>query len=169
MKRENVIAERVIAQLNRHKQNGFHVDSRLLSEVAKPGLSVLILEAEAEFLSLVWQATEATRPLTPKGQPRTLHDCAGRLIDFDWKFETLIKRGYTWFQQCADIDGKFDIEKVGWVAVTPLVAGEQKYTPNGSYYVYDGVHKSIVVAKRILRREFKYRPIKVLLLEPRRH
>src|SRR5690242_14817341 len=112
MKREDVSAEYVMAQLRRHEKNGFHVDSRLLTEITKPGqLSVLILEAEHEFLSLVWQAIEATLVLTPNGQPRTLRDCAARLIDFDWKFETLVKRGHGWFQQCVDIDNKFDSEK----------------------------------------------------------
>jgi hypothetical protein len=170
VKRESTTREDVEAWLNNHKQSGFHVDSRLLLEITQPGqLSLLTLETEDEFLSLVWQAVDETRPLTPKAQPRSLKDCASRLAFFGWSFEALVHGGFPWFQKCTDIDVAFDFGKVGWIAVTPLVVGELKETPHGNYYIYDGVHKSIVLAKRILRRELQYCAIDVLLLEPRRH
>lgn len=75
MKRESISREDVEARLNNHKQNGLHVDSRLLREIIQPGqLSLLTLETEEEFLGLVWQANYETRPLTPKAQPRSLKD-----------------------------------------------------------------------------------------------
>lgn len=170
MKRESISREDVEARLNNHKQNGFHVDSRLLQAIFQPGqLSLLTLETEDEFLRLVWQAVDETRPLTPKAQPRSVKDCAFRLRFFGWSFEALVGHGFPWFQKCADIDLAFDFGKVGWIAVTPLLAGEQKETPHGSYYIYDGVHKSIVLAKRLLCRELHYCAMEVLLLEPRRH
>jgi len=170
VKRVSISREDVEARLNSRKENGFHVDSRLLHAIIQPGqLSLLMLETEDEFLRLVWQAIPETRPLTPKAQPRSLKDCASRLALFDWNFEALVRDDFPWFQKCTDIDLAFDFGKVGWIAVTPLVAGEQKETPHGSYYIYDGVHKSIVLAKRILRGELQYCAIEVLLLEPRRH
>ncbi len=170
MKREEISREAATASLREHKEHGLHVDSRLLREIDQPGqVALLILETENEFLDLVWQAVPATRPLTPQGHPRSLRDCASRLASVGWSFEALVEAGYPWFQTCNIIDRAFDIDKVGCVAVTPLVATEAQDTPHGTYYVYDGVHKSIVLAKRLLRREVQYAPMKALLLEPRRH
>ncbi len=170
MKRKELPREAVAARLREHQERGFHVDSRLLREVHHPGqLSLLTLETEGDFLGLVWQSVEATRPLTPPGQPRSLQDCAFQLRHFQWTFNSLVLAGYEWFQKCVAIDGAFDLEKFGWVAVTPLVAGELRETPHGSHYVYDGVHKSIVLAKRLLRGELQYSPVEALLLEPRRN
>jgi len=155
--------------LERHQASGFHVDDRLWDEVDKPGEMFLdVLATREEFLRLVWQSTPATRPLTPMGEPRTLLDCAGRLSTFGWEFQTLVQDGFKWFRPCADINKAFDYGKVGLIALTPLIESERRETIAGSYYIYDGVHKSIVVAKRLLRRETGYEPVQVLLLTPRR-
>jgi hypothetical protein len=67
-----------------------------------------------------------------------------------------------------DIDRAFDYGKVGLVGLTPVNGPERRETSAGSYYIYDGVHKSIVLAKRLLRGEIEYEPVQVLLLTPRR-
>jgi hypothetical protein len=53
--------------------------------------------------------------------------------------------------------------------VTPLIDGEKRDSPDGTYYVYDGVHKSIVLAKKLLRNELEFKPVELLLLTPRRN
>jgi hypothetical protein len=63
----------------------------------------------------------------------------------------------------------FTFARFGLVAVTPLVPSELTDTPHGSYYLYDGLHRAIVLAKKILRGEVLYVPVDALLLEPRRH
>lgn len=126
------------------------------------------LATKAEFLKLVWQSIDATRSLTPVGEPRTLSDCANRLSAFGWEFQTLVQAGFEWFRRSVDIDAAFDYGKLGLVALTPLNEPERRETPAGNYYIYDGVHKSIVLAKRLLRRETEYEPVQVLLLTPRR-
>ncbi|RPI26791.1 MAG: hypothetical protein EHM61_10635 [Acidobacteria bacterium] len=169
MKREKITVEVAERRLPQHQERGFHVDTRLLQEITKPGQLFLVeLETEKEFLDLVWQANDRTRPLAPCGQPRTLLDCARRLAAFDWSFEVLVYAGYPWFQQCLAIDGDYRSDWFGWVAITPLIPAERSETPRGSYYIYDGVHKSIVLAKRLLRKQTGYQPLEVLLLEPRR-
>jgi hypothetical protein len=62
----------------------------------------------------------------------------------------------------------FDYDKLGLVALTTLNEQEKRETPAGNYYIYDGVHKSIVLGKRLLRGETEYEPVQVLLLTPRR-
>jgi hypothetical protein len=164
-----VDAATVRSILDGHEASGFHVDDRLRGEIDQPGEMYLdVLATREEFLRLVWQSSDATRPLTPVGQPRTLLDCACRLSTFGWEFQALIQAGFEWFRPCADIDKAFDYGKVGLVALTPLIESERRETIAGNYYIYDGVHKSIVLAKRLLRRANGYEPVQVLLLTPRR-
>jgi len=126
------------------------------------------LATKEEFLQLVWQFIPDTRPLTPVGEPRTLFDCANRVSTFGWEFQSLVQAGFEWFRPWVDIDKTFDDGKMGLVAITPLNEAERRETPEGNYYIYDGVHKSIVLAKRLLRGETEYEPVQVLLLTPRR-
>jgi hypothetical protein len=86
----------------------------------------------------------------------------------DGSFKVLFKAGFEWFRPCLDIDKAFDYGKVGLVALTPLNEPGIRETPAGNYYIYDGVHKSIVLAKRLLRGETEYEPVQILLLTPRR-
>ncbi|HKZ53975.1 MAG TPA: hypothetical protein VJ123_00730 [Anaerolineales bacterium] len=170
MRRQDLKVEAAERRLRQHQERGLHVDARLFQEIRKPGqLSLVTLETDDEFLSLVWQAIDDTRPLAPHGQPRALRDCASRLSTFKWSFEVLVRAGYPWFRKCVPIDAAFAFEQFGWVAITPLVRDEQRGTPHGSYYIYDGVHKSIVLAKRLLCGEAQYAPTEALLLEPRRY
>jgi hypothetical protein len=162
-------AASVRAIRERHQASGFHVDERLWREIDQPGEMFLgTLATREEFLRLVWQSIAATRPLTPVGEARTLFDCANRLSTFGWEFQRLVQAGFKWFRRCVDIDAAFDYGKVGLVALTPLNEAERRETPAGNYYIYDGVHKSIVMAKGLLRGETEYEPVQVLLLTPRR-
>ena len=159
----------VRATLERHEASGLRVDQRLWREVDQPGEMFLgTFATREEFLRLVWQSIDATRPLTPVGEPRTLFDCASRLSTFGWEFQRLVQAGFEWFRPCVDIDKAFDYGKVGLVALTPLNESEKRETARGNFYIYDGVHKSIVLAKRLLRGETEYEPVQVLLLTPRR-
>ena len=162
-------ATSVRAILESHQASGLHVDERLWHEIDQPGEMFLgKLATKEEFLRLVWQSIAATRSLTPVGEPRTLFDCASRLFTFGWEFQPLFQVGFEWFRRCVDIDKAFDYGKLGPVALTPLNEQEKRETPAGNYYIYDGVHKSIVLAKRLLNRETEYEPVQVLLLTPRR-
>jgi hypothetical protein len=126
------------------------------------------LPTARELFSLVWQSIDQTRPIGPVGHSRTLRDCALRLSGFGWQFESLVQAGFSGFQTCVDIDAAFDYSKFGWIVVTPLNSRETDETPEGSYYIFDGVHKSIVLAKRLLRQEVEYTSVEALLLTPRR-
>ncbi len=168
VKREVGPAE-VQKDLDCHRAAGFHVDRRLLHEVGQPGKMFMgPMRTLEEFFALVWQSICETRPLAPVRQPRTVRDCAFRLSQFEWSFRTLVDRGYSWFQTCVEIDESFDYSSFGWIALTPLNNHERQETPVGTYLIYDGVHKSIVLGKKLLRREIEYMPLEALLLTPRR-
>jgi hypothetical protein len=75
--------------LKKHATAGFHVDDRLWHEIDQPGEMFLdLLATKEEFLKVVWQSTDATRPLAPVGEARTLFNCASRLSTFGWEFQT---------------------------------------------------------------------------------
>jgi hypothetical protein len=148
---------------------GDHVDSRLLRELDAPGnLHLLTLKTSDEFLSLIWQSNNECRPLAPAGQSRTLYDCVLRLEQHGWSFRKLCEAGYPWFEKCVGIDDSFDISRFHWVALTPCTNGELRESPRGNYYIFDGVHKTMVLAKKLIRNEVAYTPITTLLLTPRR-
>jgi len=126
----------VRAKLEQHRANGLHVDDRLFAEIEKPGEMLIgSVESREDLLNLVWQSIVDTRPLAPVGSTRTLGDCATRLSQFGWQFQTLVTSGFGWFKRCIDIDD---------------------------------AHKSIVLAKKLLRNEITFQAVEVLLLTPRR-
>ena len=166
---KQVDAATIQSILKNHQASGLNVDDRLWNQVQCPGemfLSTLV--TKEEFLILVWQSIPQTRPLAPIGEPRTLRHCAERLSAFSWDFRNLLQGGFGWFEPCVEIDDSFDYGKMGLLTITPLVDSEIRETPTGSYYIYDGVHKGIVLAKRLLRGESPYRAVQILLLTPRR-
>lgn len=167
----------VEAALAAREQCGHHVDPRLIDEIRRDGdMFMLRLEDEASFLSLIWQESNPARLLTPPGAPRTLRDIAERMIREGHTFESLSKghgRPRTdhhpeWFEPCLRIDQGFDFQEIGWFAVVAATDGERKQSPRGSLYLYDGMHKSLVLAKRLLRGETAFQPVDALWLVPRR-
>jgi hypothetical protein len=72
------------------------------------------------------------------------------------------------FKPCVEIDSCFDWRRFGWVAVVAANDEDRRQSPLGSFYVFDGAHKSLVLAKRLLAGETAYRPVEALLLVPRR-
>ena len=155
--------------LNAHQLAGNHVDERLFKQLGAPGdLWLFDLNTREEFLSLVLQSNDACRPLAPSGKPRTLYDCASRLKQYKWSFRNLCGACYSWFDKCVAIDETFDLPRFNWIALTPLTHGELQESPRGAYYIYYGVHKTIVLAKKLIRNELTYTPITALLLTPRR-
>jgi (2Fe-2S) ferredoxin len=171
-------SEEVRRIVREHVQRGHHVDTRLQDTIGKPGNQFLLrLEDEESFLSLIWHEIDSARLLTPKGQPRTLGDVADRLLRDHYTFTSLTRslglpshQHYPdWFKRCLQIDGEFDFRHFGWVAVVAANDAERQQSPLGTFYIYDGAHKALVLAKRLLKKETVYQPIEALYLVPRRH
>jgi hypothetical protein len=159
------------------EKNGLKIDNRLLNEIEKGDLYLILLEDEHSFLSLIWHAIDDSRLLTPQGQPRTLRDVAQRIKDNHYSFKDLSSDlGFNsdqhnpgWFEECKRIDDNFDINKFGWIALTPATEDELRSSPTGTFYIYDGTHKSLVLAKRLLDKSIDFEPLDCLLLIPRRN
>jgi hypothetical protein len=163
--------------LEQHRQAGNKVDEKLMEEVGRQGqLYLLRLEDEGSFLSLVWYQGPRVRLLAPRGEPRTLRDVARRLRQPGDTFEALSgdlgllreEHDPNFFKTCVPIDSRFDYRKFGWVAVVAASDEERAQSQLGSFYIYDGAHKALVLAKRLLAGETKYQSVEALLLVPRR-
>lgn len=167
----------ILARLRDREARGYRVDERLIREVKAEGdLFLFTLDDEESFLSLIWQEIGATRLSTPGGQSRTLRDVAGRMTKKSWTFATLSKpmrfpptqHDPAWFESCEKINSAFDFTAFDLIAVVPAICSELFQSPRGTFYIYDGVHRTLVLAHRILSKQTSYRPIEALLLTPRR-
>jgi hypothetical protein len=163
--------------LKEYEALGDHIDARLWREIEAPGhIYKLTLDTADEFLRLIWQEADPARFLTPPRGSRTLRDVAKRLLQSGHSFEALVtnlgmprsEHQPEWFHPCLEIDRQFDMTRFGWVVLTPATGGENNQSPTGTYYIFDGIHKTLVLASRLLQGT-PYRPVEALLLLPRRH
>jgi hypothetical protein len=156
----------------------FHVDARVYEELEKDG-SIFLIEIENQelFFSLIWHEIEASRLLTPPGKSRTLEDVGGRFSENGHTFSQLAtnfgklptEHNPNWFSGLEEMDNNFDYDKFGYIILTSATSEESKQSPKGSFYIYDGSHKSLVLAKKLKNGEIAFRPIKCFLLLPRRN
>src|SRR2546422_11510954 len=162
--------------LEERQRLGIRIDRRVFAAVdASAALFLLTLADEDSFLSLVWQQSDGVRLLAPHGRSRTLRDVAQRMRGASSTFEMLAsdlgrpkeEHDPDWFRVCAKINAAFDFDRFGWVTVVPANDSERRQTPDGSLYIYDGVHKTLVLSKRLVSGETLFRPVEALLVLPR--
>ncbi len=72
-----------------------------------------------------------------------------------------------WFEKCIAIDEAFDYSRFGFLALAHATESERKQSPRGTFYIYDGVHRTLVLAKRLLSRETNFQLLTALLIVPR--
>jgi hypothetical protein len=115
-----------------------------------------------------WQESDPVRLLTQNCQSRTLRDVAQHLIGGAFTFESLThslglpssQHDPQWFETCLQIDRAFDFNRFGWLAVVAANDHERRQSPLGTFYLFGGVHKTLVLAKRLLQRETALSPSK---------
>jgi len=160
-----------LRRLKEREGSGMEVDDRLRTAIE---IACVLLDGtiqdKTSFLSLIWHEIDGSRILTPSGQPRTLRDVARRMIENGWTFDKLSLSSGTvdcdpnWFSPCLGIYGDFDHGKLGWFAVTNVDDDIYRQSPNGSLYIYDGCHKALVYAYRLLTGVSQYEPVPILWL-----
>jgi hypothetical protein len=173
---QHILKETVLQELDEKRSAGNHVDSRLFTAIAKArSLYIFPLRDKTSFLSLIWHEINESRLLTPKGLPRTLHDVSERMTANNWTFDKLSSNlGFPadqhkpeWFKKCLMINENFDYALFGRIAVVQANDNERKKSPAGSFYIYDGAHKSLVLSKLLLANEVEFKPVEALLILPR--
>ncbi len=127
------------------------------------------------FLALLWPGGPGAHWLTPPGAPHTLKDVAKRLVTSGYYFDSLAEESLrfpdghdpAFFAKFPYIDEKFDYERIGLLALATLGDDEQARSPQANFYIYDGVRRSLVLAKRLLTGQTSYQAVSALLLNPR--
>ncbi|MCL5037348.1 MAG: hypothetical protein M1269_09570 [Chloroflexi bacterium] len=174
---KKLASDDVKKMIDESERAGNHIDDRLKKAVKETSNSFFqfIIEDKESFLSLIWQEISDTKYLT-KDKPRTLKDVANGIIDKKLTFERLaseptLGEGHKpeWFERCLKlkIDSEFDFKKFEFVTLVPATDDERKQSPSGSFNIYDGAHKSLVLSKLIIENKIDFQPIKALLLIPR--
>ena len=153
-----------------------HVDYALDYAVrqARDIFSVQLKTSES-FLHLLWPPCPEALWLTPEGQSRTVKDVAGRILNSGHSFEQLAEghrklpddHDTEFFAKFPYLDENFDMQKFGLLALAALGEEEQSESPRANFYLYDGVRRSLVLAKRLLTGQSRYEPVNALLIIPR--
>jgi hypothetical protein len=155
---------------------GHHVDSRLQCAVKIGEIFLLTIADSDSFLSLIWQVHSDSRFLTPEGGSRTLKDVATRFIQKDYSFSRLASNppldqgchNPTWFEKCVPIAESFSYEHFSYIAITPANDHERRESPNGTFYIFDGIHKTLVLSTLLLKGKVTFQALTAMLLIPRR-
>lgn len=170
--------ERALEYVVLHRNAGHHVDSRvhrLLLE--RNPVEELHIEDEERFLKLQFHCNPASRLLAPLGEPRTLFDVASRMIKYDLTFESLTRRHEAfessihkpeWFEPCLKIQkAGIDPESFGCLFLMGLTEHELERTPSASYSIYDGTHRSLVMAYMVMTGATQFSGVNAFLFNPR--
>jgi hypothetical protein len=130
---------------------------------------------DERFLSLIFPEMDGCRILTPPDESRTLRDVAHRILYNEWTFEDLVEdmglapklHDPGMFAKSRYLDENFDYEKFGLLILAPSTEEEREQSPDGSFFIYDGFHRSLVLAKYLLEEEIDYQQVEGILVIPR--
>ena len=132
------------------------------------------LETFDAFSKLVWHYSPYSKLLTKPhwwgGKLYTVGDVAKKMVENGWTFEALsrgeIAGDYKpgWFDSCQAIYSCFD-----WEVCLPLIVlnttwSERWDCPASSFRIVDGIHRSLVIAYKVLSSELSYRPMTAIVL-----
>lgn len=172
----HILKKTALQELDDRRSAGNHIDNRLFTAIEKArGLYTFLLQDKTSFLSLIWHARDDSRLLTPDGSSRTLRDVAERMIANNWTFDKLSsnlgfpagQHNSEWFKKCLPINKHFNHALFGRIALVQANDDERKESPSGSFYIYDGTHKSLVLSKLLIVNKLEFDPVEALLILPR--
>ncbi len=65
------------------------------------------------------------------------------------------------------LDENFDYGRFGLLGLGTLLDKDQKFSPAANFYIYDGIRRTLVLARRLLTGQTRYEPVPALLVVPR--
>ena len=166
----------VLDELNKKVEQGHRVDSRIYRLLYEQNpVYATVIETQEEFLKLIFHEGCPSRLLTPAEQPRSLEDVVNRMENMNLTFETLTHdlshdRYYhhpEWFSQCVQINSAFTYDYFSPIFLTDSTDLELFQTPGSPFHIYDGTHRSLVLAWKIIKEGFQYERIRAYLFRPR--
>jgi len=125
------------------------------------------------FLKLNLRYQKVTHPIAPLDDSLELEQIIGRMRDSQQDFRTLANEQddpnkRKWFTRVADIIQKFSYEDFGLIALEPSAPGLLKPEEATCYSIFEGQHRSLALAWRLMGDIQSFKPIQALLLFPRR-
>lgn len=135
-----------------------------------------------EFLSLQLRDQPPSRCLTPGGESHALRDVVARLDERGWTFAGLagddpprseLPRNPAWFARCAELLGAFDSGLMGPLAIHPRLGlkhavGDGDVFDPSAHEIYEGQHRALVLAKKLLEGTAAWQPLRLIYLWPDR-
>jgi hypothetical protein len=130
-----------------------------------------------EFLALQLRDHDASKCLTPPGESHRLRDIIDRMNAKGWTFEKLaddaldlgnVKRDINWFKKLLDLDRKFEVAKMGPLALHPREGLKERAPALEALEVYEGLHRALVLAQRLLSRRVEMPELRLIYLYPDR-
>ena len=124
----------------------------------------------------VWHENQKlVNKLTPEGGPRTLQDVAERIVteyphDLPIKIFKHLSEDEPWFDGCFIVSARFDPRLLGELKIRPLTGKERTHSSEGSFYLEDGNHRTLVYSV-FLRLDIikEYEPVRVIFSEDWKH
>ena len=141
---------------------------------------VIHIEREADFWKLCWQSVDIYRFLTPVGLCRNLRCVVDRMKTLDVSLAELadpharqdLARNAAWFEVCVAIAANFNWarfqgsgsagEAIRLRFVNHVERGE---CPGATWYIADGVHRTLVAAVLLDQGVIQWRPVNAITLE----
>jgi hypothetical protein len=136
------------------------------------------ISTEPEFWRLCWQSVPHYRFLTPVGQCRDLRCVVSRLRKLHVTLDELaddrarpdLSRYVEWFSSCARIAKAFDWDKFegssggDMVRLRPINMIEGGECRESTWYIAEGVHRTLVAGVLLDQGRIQWRPFKVVLV-----
>ena len=168
-----------LAYIAEHESNGHHVDNRVkrLLESGNPVISERI-ENGKQFLRLLYHDNQRVSGfLTPYHAPRTLRDVIARIESLGLNMLTVARRTPSiptelhdpqWFLGSQRLyENGFKFSNFGRLFLMDLIQEEQAWSPNAYSSIYDGTHRSLVLAWLLIHREIEFQPVDCFIFRPR--
>lgn len=169
-------AAEVLKETDLFNAKNLHVDSRVIRLLNEGNIVYPVRFITSDnFLKLIFHEVDDSRLLTPPGMRRSLKDIIIRMKGSGWHIDDLSKQlnlpsnmhDPNWFKQCFEIYKTFDEKKFTPLYLMESTLPEIAQTPGSPYHIYDGTHRSLVFAWKIMVEDYQFFPIQAYLFKPR--
>jgi hypothetical protein len=94
-----------------------------------------------------------------------------------WTFEELaadtpdlrgVKRDLGWFRGCVELEKRFDLAQISPLTIHPREGLKEKAPAPGSLEIYEGLHRALILAHKLVLGQLKMPEIRLIYLYPNR-
>ncbi|MDA1353817.1 MAG: hypothetical protein O3A01_05020 [bacterium] len=170
--------DNVLKQLHHTHNNNQNVDQSILSTCLDSDyFYTIILEDLASIHALMLPFTTTFDWLFTAKERKKKHsaiEIAKTLIEKGHTFNSILEshtisaKDKQWFNACTTIYDQFDMARLSWPIIIPINNQERSKFPHATFRLYNGFHRLIVYAYKVLKNEIPEAPIECLLVGPRR-